>query len=34
MKKLGVFWNDSSIEVCEIEGKAIALDCWKGEIIK
>ena len=32
MKKLGVFWNDSSIEVYEIEGKAIALGYWNGEI--
>ena len=32
MKKLWVFWNDSSIEVFEIEGKAIALDFWNGEI--
>ena len=31
MKKLGVFWSDSNIEVYEIEGKAIALACWNGE---
>lgn len=31
MKELGYWWSDESIEVVEIDGKAIALYGWNGE---
>lgn len=31
VKVLGIWWNDKTIEVVEIEGKAVALDGWNGE---
>lgn len=32
MKTLGTWWNSNEIEVVEIEGKAIALYGWNGEV--
>ena len=31
MKAIGTWWNDSSIELVEIDGKIYALDGWNGE---
>ena len=31
MKKIGTWWNDSSIEIVEISGTAYALNDWNGE---
>lgn len=32
VKHLGKWWSDSTIDIVEIEGKAIALYGWNGEV--